>query len=198
MAGRKATYFVDVKAVREKHVPPVGDELLKAAGADSEAALRERIREDLRKMGEAAERRRLKSEIVSHLLQKTRMDVPESVVQQETRDIIYDIVREHSSRGASREQIADQKDKIFEVANRSAVDKVKSRYILHRIAEKESVQVTEEDLAQRVKDMAAQYGMPEAEFRAELERRNAIENLSEDLRVSKTLDLLLAQARIKE
>lgn len=197
VAGRKATYFADVKALRQKKLPALDDELAKSLGLASADELKTRVREDLLKQREEQEKRRRKSDIMKALLEATKLDVPESVVLQETRDAVYDIVRQNSYRGASREQIEESKDQIFEQASRSAGEKVKIRYILHRIADQEKVEATPEEVSARLAEMAAQYNVTPQQFRAELDKRNALDGVAEDIRVNKTLDFLLEQAKIK-
>ena len=198
VAGKKCTYSADVKGIREKKLPAMDQELLKSLGVESEDALKARIREDMQKYGEEQESRRLKSEIVKHLLERTKMDVPESVVQQETRDTVYDIVREQSYRGVSREEIETRKGEIFEAASKSASEKVKINYILHRIAEQEKIEASEEEISGRIAEMAPRYNAKPAELRAELEKRDAVGKIGEDIRVTKTLDMLLAKANVKD
>ena len=82
VAGKKCAYFVDVKGIREKKLPAMDEELLKSLGVESEDNLKTRIREEMRKFGEEQENRRLKNEIIKYLLENTKLDVPESVVQQ--------------------------------------------------------------------------------------------------------------------
>ncbi len=197
VAGKTCAYAVDVKAIREKKAPALDAEFLKVIGAESEEKLRERIREELRSVGESFEKQRLKNELVKGLLEKTKLDVPESVVQQETRDTVYEIVRENSYRGIPREQIEEKKGEIFETASRTAVEKVKARYILHRISVEEKIEVSDEDVSARVQDMAARYNVTPQQFRAEMEKRGSIDDIREDLRINKTLDALLEQAKIQ-
>jgi trigger factor len=198
VAGKKCAYFVDVKGIREKKSRAMDPELLKSLGVESEEHLKTRIREDMQKFGEDQENRRLKNEIIKHLLEKTKLDVPESVVQQETRDTVYDIVLDQSHRGISREIIEARKGEIFEVASQSASEKVKINYILHRIAEQEQIEAAEEEVSSHIAQMALRYKAKPAELRAELERRHAVERMREDIRLTKTLDLLLAKANVKD
>jgi FKBP-type peptidyl-prolyl cis-trans isomerase (trigger factor) len=83
------------------------------------------------------------------------------------------------------------------MASRSANEKVKINYILHRIAEQEKIEATEEEVSARITEMAPLHKAKPAELRAELEKRNAIERIREAIRVTKTLDLLLAKANVK-
>ncbi|MFH0952966.1 MAG: trigger factor [Verrucomicrobiota bacterium] len=197
VAGKKCTYFVDVKGLREKKLPAADQSLFEALKVDSEDALKAKVREDLLHAKEDMEKRRLKSEIVKHLLANTKLDVPASIVEEETRETVYDIVRENSYRGVSREDIESKKDEIFQVASRNAVEKVKARYILHRIAEEEKIAASEEDLAARVAEMAARYNIPPPSLREELARRGTLDNIAEEIRVQRSLDFLLEKAVVK-
>ena len=109
VAGKKATYFASIKSIREKKLPEMNEEFLKGIGVESEDQLRSKIKEDLVRIGEDVEKRRLKSEIIKHLQDNTKMDVPESVAQQETQELIYDIVRENKYRGMGDEEIKEKK-----------------------------------------------------------------------------------------
>lgn len=196
LAGRKCTYFVDVKAIREKKPAVMDETFFKGLGVTNEDELKARIRDDLRRLREDMESRRLRVELIRHLLDHTRLDVPESVVQRETQDVVYDLVRSMSSRGASSDDIRDRKLEIFESAGRTASEKIKTRYILHRIAEKESVQAGDEEVAARIAEMAARHRMPPAELRAELEKNDALDGVVEEVRLSKILNLLFERAKI--
>jgi trigger factor len=198
VAGKKAVYSVEVKSIRERKLPEIDEAFLKSMEVDSVDALKTRVRNDIVQMKDYQEKRRLKDEIIKTLLEKTTLDVPESVVQEETRNVIYDIVRSNTSRGIPREQIEDKKGEIFEMAARSASDKVKVRYILHRISEAENISVSEDELATELRGMAARYGMPEQALRAELEKRESLDQLVEDIRIRKTVDFVMENASVKE
>ena len=66
-------------------------------------------------------------------------DLPETAVAHETRNVVYDIVRENSQRGVAREMIEKQKDEIYSAATHSAKERVKLAFLIQRIAEKERI-----------------------------------------------------------
>jgi trigger factor len=198
LAGKKADYFVTVKGVREKKLPALDAEFVKKLGMESEAALRDQIRKDLAAAQGQQEHARLRGEIVKHLLEKTTLDLPASVVDRETRDAVYDIVSTHRARGVSQEAIEERKDEVFQTAARTAQERVKLRYILHRIAEEEKIEATDEDLAGRLTELARRYRASPEEIRAELEKKGSLDDVRFEVRLNKTLDFLLAQAQVKE
>jgi trigger factor len=197
LAGKKATYFVDVKAIRQRVPAELTEEFLKPFGVKTGEELRARIQEDLTKNAEAREQGRLKSEVVKHLMGKTRMDLPESIVEEETRRAVYDIVRRTAAGGASQEDIEKRRDELFEAARLSASDKVKARYLLNAIAAEEHIEAAATEIDNQIASMAQSHGVPEIEMRARLKKENMMEDLATQVRVDKVLDFLLENAKIK-
>lgn len=198
LRGGKATYFVDVKTVRARQVPALNEEIIKQMGMESEQALRGRIKEDLVQRFEANETRRLKQEIINFLSNGTDLDLPESLVQQATQQAVYDMVSDITRSGASREDVEQRKGEIFDLATRSASDRVKIRFILTRIADKEGISLAPSDVDERVRDMAAARGVAAQILRKELEEKDALEDVGESVRFEKTLDFLLEKASMRE
>ncbi len=198
LAGKQATYFVHVKGVREQVLPELNDEFAKQFNMDSLEKLREAVREDLKGMARDRIMSSQRSEIIKHLLSKVTMDVPESVVDRETKSIVDEIVRNNTARGVSRDEIVEKKDEIMETAGRNADERVRIQFILDAIAEKEKIDVSEDDLSGHINALAAQYGMDLSSFRAELEKRDALESTRNELRRNRTVEFLLEQADVKE
>jgi trigger factor len=196
VAGKKATYFTDVKGVREKKPAQLDESFLKSLAVDSEQTLRSRVKADLQRMREGAEKRRQTGEMIQFLLKNTALDVPESVLAQETRNEVYDIVQQTTYSGASKEEIEGRKEEIFDAATRTATERVKLRYILRRIAGLEKVEVQKGELDGRIALLAQQRGVPADKLRADLEERRTLGRIEEEIRLNKTLDLLLEQAKL--
>ena len=197
LRGGKATYYVDVKSVRERRVPALNEDIVKQMGMASEEELRNRIKEDLEQRFDAAETRRLKQEVINFLTHGTELDLPESLVQQETQQAVYDMVSNISRSGATREDVEQRKGEIFDLASRSASERVKIRFILTRIAEQEEIALAPGELDGRIRDMAAARGVAAQILRKELEEKKALDDVEESVRLEKTLDFLLEHASMK-
>jgi trigger factor len=195
-AGRTATYAVTVKALRERKLPVLDEAFLKPFGVASEAELRTRVRDDLRKSLEAREKERQKEEIANFLLARTQMDVPRSVVEEETNMTIRNIVERSLTQGATREQLVGQRDQIMQAATTSSENRIKLSYVLSRIADEEKIEVDESEVDQRIVEMAGRYRMTPEKLRAEIDKRNSLERLRSDIRSDKTMDVLLGAAKL--
>lgn len=198
LAGRTAAYRFQVKAVRERIVPDVDEAFLKQVGVESEAALRERVRAELLEAAEQRRKAQLHDEIARFLLEKTKLDLPQAVVEQETRTAAQHIVRDAVQRGATQEQLEAQSAAIVGEAQRSSQERVKLSFILNRIAVEEDIQVADEDVEARIEAMAQQHRMTPGQLRAEIAAHDGLDRLRGDLRGEKTMDFLLEHAKVKD
>jgi trigger factor len=198
LTGKTVVYQVQVKAIREKRRPALDAELLKKAGVESEADLRGKLKESLQDEAKRSEKERLKGEIIRHLLAKTALDLPETLVQEEARNLFASLVRQNLMRGVSQEQVAEKKAELLTTATSTATEKVKVGYILHRIAEEEKIAAEDAEVEQAIAVLAERYHMPDAELRKELEEKKEMDSIRHQVRMDKTLDFLLANAKLNE
>lgn len=198
LAGLQAIYEVEVVEVKEKVMPELTDEFAKQWGAESVQALREGVRRDLERELEYSQKRKIQSQIIQVLLSRAQFELPESLVAAETRDIVYDIVAENARKGVPREVIEKSKDEIFRTAVVSARDRVKLNFLLFKIADKEGISVTPEEILRRVQAMSAIYQIPVEKLIKDLSKRGGIDELRERILLEKTLDFLEANAQIED
>ncbi|NBV24034.1 MAG: trigger factor [Proteobacteria bacterium] len=198
LVGKKGVYEVELAQVKERVMPEVNDEFAKSFGAESLEKLRAGIHQDLANDRNDKASRAVRDSLIQTLASKVTFDLPESIVLQTTRNVVYSIVQENQQRGIPKEAIEQQKDAIFANANASAKDRVKAMFLLNRIAEKEGVKVEQQEILERVQAMAQQYQMPIQKLIKQIEERNGFGEIHEQILVGKVLDFLQLQANIKE
>jgi trigger factor len=158
--------------------------------------MKSRVRGDLQNMREENEKRRQQNEVARLLLQNTTLDLPESVLQEETRQQVYEMVRQSQTSGASKEDIETRKEELFDNAARTASDKIKLRYILRRIAREEKIECTQEEVEARMAMLARSWGVALEKLKADMHKRNALPQVREDVLLNKTLVWLRDQAKV--
>lgn len=198
LSGKKGVYTVEVVQVKEKALPELNDEIAKAYGAESLAELRQGVHSDLQKELNHKIKRDIREQLMKALLGRVTCELPESVVESETRNAVYDIVRENQQRGVTREMIDQQKDQIFSYANNSAKDRVKAAFVLGRIAQREGIKAETEEITQRIVYMAQQYQVTPEKMVKQLQERNGLSEINEQIVSSKVLEFLEQQATIEE
>ncbi|HEY6167594.1 MAG TPA: trigger factor [Verrucomicrobiae bacterium] len=198
LSEKPGAYEVEVVQVKEKALPELNEEFAKSFGAESLAKLREGVRGDLENELKFSQDRDARNQVVSALLAGAQFDLPESVVQTETRNAVYDLVRENQQRGVSREAIEQQKDQIYSFAASSAKERVKALFVLNRIAEQEHLRVEQQELAQRVYYLAQANNTPIEKFAKQLDERGGYAQIQQELLTAKVLDFLLKEAKFEE
>jgi trigger factor len=160
LAGKKGVYEVELVEAKEKVAPALDEAFAKAYGAESMDKLREGVRADLQNEWNLKQNRSIRKQVVDNLLGRIKCDMPESLLEQETREIVYSIVNDNQQHGISKEALDAQKDAIYTTASSTARDRIKASFAFQRVAEKEGVRVEQVEIARRLQDLAAQYKMP--------------------------------------
>ena len=198
LAGKKGVYEVEVVEVKEKVLPPIDDAFAKKYDAENLPKLREGVQRDLENELKYSQARAVRGQIIRALLAATNFDLPETAVAHETRNVVYDIVRENNQRGVARDLIEKQKDEIYSAAAQSAKERVKLSFLIQRIAEKEGIQVSQDEVLKRVQSLAMAYQIPLEKFLKDLQKRNGVVELYDQIAHEKVLAFLEQNAKIEE
>ncbi len=197
LAGKKGVFEVEIVEVKEKVLPPVDDALAKTFGAENLEKLRAGVRVDLENELKFSQTKAVRSQIIGALLAQSNFDLPESAVAHETKNVVYNIVQENTKRGVGRELIEKEKDQIYSAAATSAKERVKMAFLIQRIAEKEDIKVSQEEVLQRIQSLAAAYQIPPDKFIKDLQKRNGINELYDQIAHEKVLVFLENNAKIE-
>lgn len=198
LAGKRGVYEVQVTEVKEKALPALDDTFAKSYGAENLEKLKEGVRRDLENELSYKQTKSIRNQLVRSLLNRVNFELPETPVAQETRNVVYDIVQENSKRGVSRDIIEQQKDRIYSVASQGAKERVKVAFLLQKVAEKEDIKVSQQEIAQRIGQLAATYQIPADKFLKDLQKRNGLIEIYDQVMNEKVIDLLQQHAQIED
>jgi trigger factor len=198
LAGKRGVYETEVVEVKEKVLPPLDETFAKNFGAENLEKLRAGVRRDLENELTHKQNRSVRNQLVRSLLNRVNFELPETAVANETRNVVYDIVQENAKRGVSRDIIEKQKDQIYSAANQGAKERVKVAFLLQKIAEKEDVKVSQQEIAQRISQLAATYQIPADKFLKDLQKRNGLIEIYDQIMNEKVLDFLQQNAQLED
>jgi trigger factor len=136
--------------------------------------------------------------LVRLLLDRVNFELPETAVARETRNVVYDIVHENQKRGITRETIEQQKEQIYSAATHGAKERVKAAFLMQRIAEKENIKVSQEEIANRITHLAGVYQIPPEQFAKDLQKRNGLIEIFDQIMNEKVIDFLQENAKIED
>ncbi len=198
IVGKEAKYEIEVVQVKEKSLPELDDKFAKGFGAESMDKLREGVENDLKNELEYSQKKSIRNQCVDKLLGAVNCDLPETIVNEATRAAVHNIVQQNHERGVGKEIIEENKDKIYANAKTDAEVRVKANYILSKIAEKEGIKVTDQELSRQVAAMAAQQKVKPQKLAQQLKDNGTIYQVQEEIMNAKVIDLLEEKAKVTE
>ncbi len=197
LAGIKAIYSVEVTAVRVRTLPEIDEEFLSRLQVESEETLCSQIREQLELQAENKALSAKHEQLIKYLVKKAKLDVPESIVQQQTRDAMYNIAQRRMMAGMTQEQIGEQQGDILKEAQEQALENVKLRYIGLGIATELEFESSDAEIDEEIASMAIRQQKDARVLRKEMEENDTIHSVAEQIRFNKALDYMLENAKIK-
>ena len=198
IVGKEAKYEIEVVQVKEKSLPELDDKFAKGFGAESMDKLREGVENDLKNELEYSKKKSIRNQCVDKLLGAVNCDLPETIVNEATRAAVHNIVQQNHQRGVGKEIIEENKDKIYANAKTDAEVRVKANYILSKIAEKEGIKVTDQELSRQVAALAAQQKVKPQKLAQQLKDNGTIYQVQEEIMNAKVIDLLEEKAKVTE
>jgi trigger factor len=196
IAGRTAKLTVSVLDAREKDVPAIDDDLAKDTGeAETLEELRGVLRRKLEERVEQEIRSNLRDQALKQLIEKNQIPIASSLIERAAQ---LKAARFQAMLGIPAGQDELLGDEIREKLREGADDDVRGQLLLDKVATVENLDVSEEEIGERVERMAKAQGQTPARLRAEMERDGRLSNLQFQLLQEKVLDFLVSKATVTE
>lgn len=198
LAGKPVEFAVLIKEIKVKELPELNDELAREFG---EFETLEELKAKLAELQQAQEERRIDNELrerlVKVLIEKNELEVPEALVDRQVTMMLENSKQRLASQRLSLEMMG-LTDEGYKVQFREvARDQVKGSFLLDAVAEKESLEVGDEDIALQVSEIAAGTKQdPEKVANLYQTNARAKENLVAQIREDKAVRFLLERAQI--
>ena len=198
LAGKRATYAVTLGEIKQKVLPALDDALAeKLMPGKTLADVRHMIEHDLEHEKEHELERAKEAQVVKYLHEKIQFDLPPVLLRSETRRALGELVQGNRQRGITDEMLKEKEKELVEGAGGLAAHRLKTNFILHRIAEREKIEVTRDDFGERIRDEAERYNISPEKMRKELEEHNGMDGFAEQILLGKTLDFLKANVSVQ-
>jgi trigger factor len=198
LAGKTGNYAVTVNEIKVKTLPALDDAFAeKLLPGKNLEELRHTVEHDLEHEKEHEIERAKENQIVKFLNEKIQFDLPPSLLTHETRRALSEIVQSNRARGVPDEALKEKEKELVEGAGGLAAHRLKTNFILHRIAEQEKIQITREELDKSIRERAAQLNVSVEKMRKQLEENDGLNGLAEQLLLGKTLDFLKTNVTIE-
>ena len=196
LAGKTIQFHAVVKAIRRKELPELNDEFARDLGDYQNLdEVREAVRTSMFQDREVRAQQDAKEKIVDKLVEAHDFPVPEAFVDRQIEAQVENQVRALAAQGIDPRGLKLDWEKVKEAQRERALHDVKASLLLDRIAERESIPVTQEEVDHEVQRVAKQRREPVAAVRMDLEKNGVIRRIAAHIRTEKTLSFLFEQSR---
>jgi len=200
LAGKEVRFDVKLLDIKEKVLPDLDDEFAKDLGGEFKGLddLKEQIRSDLTRVEEQRVEELLRGQLRDKLLDLVEFDLPEGLVQQEVEAMVANTKFNFARSGLSLETAGMSEEKMKEEYQPAAEKRVKTSLILEKIAQEKSLNVTDDELKERMLQTAMETGQPPDKIIEFYSQNNMLGSLRQQMLTEKTLKFLLENANIKD
>jgi len=202
LAGKPALFKVKVNEIRKKVLPEVDDEFAKDVSEfetleEYKADILKKLTEKAQKEAEEATREKVLQKVVDN----ANIDLPQVMIENRIDHIVQDFERRlnYSYGNLGLETYLKYTNQNMEDFRKQfaerAENEVRTQLVIDKIRDIENITATDEDVQEEIKKLAEMYRQTEEEFKKHLSDRD-IEYIKEDLRLRKTIDFLVENAKI--
>lgn len=197
IAGKEAVFSVTLKNIREKVLPKLDEEFIKNFEKyETLEDLKDDVKRSLEEEGEARIRAELRSTIIDKLLEKNEFEVPSSWVERQVYTMMLDARQRMVQNGMPDDKAAEISYNLHDRFNDQAARMVKTSFLLTEIAKKESLDVSEEEIEERLRELAQRYAQDYEIVKKAYEDNEMKDRLRDEMLENKALDLVEEKATI--
>lgn len=201
LAGQPVVFEVTLHAIKRKIMPELNDEFVKdVSNFETVAEYKEDIKNMLSAEKTAEIKNRHKAAVAQKVTEQTDVVAPESMVKEEAESFLQDIRFQMSQQGIKLEDYLNLTNgKLEDVENECrmrAETLVKQTLVFEAIAEKEGLEVTDEDLDAEYARMAEMYNQPVDSVKEIFAMRGQVMAIKRNLLLEKVSEFLLENAKI--
>ena len=196
LKGRSMSFHCDVKQVAEKVLPELDDELAASFEEGKTLAdLQEDIRENLAKEQEKQIEQEMDRQVQEELIRRNDVEVPPSMVERYLAQGLEDLHQRNRQMG--RPDSAEEDAQYREAGKPHAEKALQAMLLMEAIQLKEDIKVTDEDVDERIEELAAQSGFDVDRYREFVNSGEEKDRMKYDILERRTYDFLLSRAEIE-
>lgn len=199
LAGKDAVFKVKLHEIKKKELPKMDDEFAKDVSEfDTLDELKNSIKEKLDTQNVEKAKYETESEAIKAVCENAKLDIPNGMVEVEIDNMMRDMETRLSYQGLNMNQYLQMMNKtendVRDNFRGQATESIKTRLVLEAIVKAEKIEATPEEITEKIKEMASQYGRKEEELQ---ENEQLKEYLSASIENEKAIDFIVKNAKKK-
>ena len=199
IAGKEGEFTVTLHEMKEKKLPMVDNDFAKDVGkCETVKELREKLEQQIKSGKEVDQRGKMVEQIGVKLVADHPFEVPASLVNLEFQRLAQQWLERLGSQGIDTAKLTDDQKKEFTEKIKPVAERnVRMALIVEKIAQAENIHSDEKDLEAYYQKVAQSARQPVDVVKRYLLQKGNVESIKEWIEYEKTLDFLIAQAKVE-
>ncbi|OGI03814.1 MAG: trigger factor [Candidatus Melainabacteria bacterium GWF2_37_15] len=201
IAGKNAEFIIKINEIKKKVLPELNDEFAQKLGPfNTIEDLKADLQKYLDQTRENENRIRAEKAIIDKIIEETKLDTPDTMINREAKFLMEEVEKNFKSQGVSWEKVIEKQgyENTWNSLREEATKRVKTSLVLSAIAKTENIQLTEEDFAEKVRELAINYNVEDKAIYDQMSQNPAIaQGLSQQIMSQKIVNYLLDNNEVK-
>ena len=195
LAGKTVRFHTVLKGLRRKELPDLNDDFAQDLGDFRTLdELKEALEKSIYAQREAEAQRDAKDKLVDKLVDANEFPVPELFVERQIENRVQQRLQSLAAQGVDTKSFNLDWSKIKEAQRDAALREVKASLILSKVAQRESIGVTNEEVDREVERIARESREPLVTVRKRLGEDGTMDRIASHIQTEKTLNFLFENA----
>lgn len=199
LAGKDATFKVKLHEIKRKELPELDDEFAKDVSEfDTLEELKNSIKEKLENENANKEKYETEENAIKTVCDATDIEIPSGMIETEVDNMMKDVETRLSYQGLNLKQylqmVGKSEEDMRKEFEEQAKVSVKSRLVLDAIVKAEKIEASEEEIEEKIKEMAENYGRNADELK---NNQHLINYIKENIVAEKAIKFVVDNAKIK-
>ena len=196
LAGKDVKFTVTVKEIKERVLPELNEDFYADLGypnIKTEEEFKKEVETALKARKEQEVNEKYVNEVLEAAANNIKVEINPEIIHAEVERMMNEFDQRLSTQGVKLEQYlqltGSSKEDFEKQLAPEAEKRVKERYLLEEVAEKEKIEATDEDANKRAEELAGAYGVD----KEEIITHYGLDNIKYDVRMSKAIKLIAGE-----
>ncbi len=200
IAGKEIIYKVKVIEIKEKELPELNEDFIKAMGNYKTLDdFKKDIKDKLEKQVEMVNKNNYEGKLLEKVTAICEVEVPKVLIEREMGYMMKSLEDDLKSKGLSIQDyyktIKTDEEKVKKEYEIVAEKRIKQELILDKISQVENLQVTEKEVKDKIKILAKEMKQDPLKVEATFKKNNNLDGLKESIKREKVINFLNKQVK---
>ncbi len=202
LAGKDGHLWIKVINISAKDTPELDDEFAKDLGFDNLNQYKLDVEKKLEKRCRAKERDELADTITDKIIEESTFDIPKSLIDQQTQQVLQNLHYYLARTGLSFEQYLESEDKSYKEfmneQSKKAEKMIKRHLIISEIEKLENIEITDDDINAYLTEHAEDNEASLNKLKSDYEQPEVKQAVDSQVKNNKVIDFIIENSKVSK